>query len=121
MSLEFYKEFGLSIVDAVVHTTNKGQKRGGHYHPKESGKVEIFIPLLGTAKLSWHDRDRPIESHEEIMQSVLQTGLVYRVNPETCHQVLGESESDFVMLELNSVVYAGERDPDCEHGLKISR
>lgn len=122
LSLEFYKQFGLSIVDAVVHTTKKGERRGGHYHPKEDGKIEIFVPLLGAAKLIWHDRTTPDETHEEIMRPIFQNGnVIYRVSPETCHQVIGESESEFMMLEASSAIYVGKPDPDCEHGLKISR
>lgn len=122
MPLELYKEFGLNIVDAVIHTTKKGEKRGGHYHPRETGKVEIFVPLVGAAKLIWHDTTTPDKTHEELMYSIFQNGtFVYRVDPETCHQVVGESESEFMMLELSSIVYTGKRDPDCEHGLGISR
>jgi oxalate decarboxylase/phosphoglucose isomerase-like protein (cupin superfamily) len=122
LPLELYKEFGLSVLDVVVSTTKKGEKRGGHYHPRESGKVELFIPLVGTAKLLWHDRATPQRAHEELMCSLFQNGtVVYRVDSETCHQVTGESESEFMMLELSSTVYSGKRDPECEHGLKVSR
>ena len=122
LSLELSKEFGLSIVDAVLHTTKKGEKRGGHYHPRESGKVEVFVPLVGVAKLLWHDTSAPDKTYEELMHPIFQNeGMVYRVEPETCHQVVGESELDFMMIELSSAVYLGKRDPDCEHGLRVDR
>jgi hypothetical protein len=95
LALELYNALAFPVVDSVAHTILRGKHRGEHYHPKETGKIEVFVPLIGSAMLEWHETGFPTPRNSSlIMRGIWPKALtlperkyiakVYHVYPETC-------------------------------------
>lgn len=101
------------VRDIVLQTVRPNKWRGGHYHER---KTEWFLPLRGSAVLSWYDIDawNPKEK-TEVMIADMQNPKIFEIQPKTCHFVENNSEEDFYMLAISS------EDFDPDDNLKCSK
>jgi hypothetical protein len=122
--LELYDALPFPVVDSVAHTILKGKCRGEHYHSKETGKIEVFAPLIGEAILEWHETGFPTTRTNSVIMKGIWPRLrlpdkeyvvrVYLVYPDTCHRVI--ARTDFLMISMNNVRFvAGSDSKPCEY------
>ena len=101
------------VRDIVLQTVRPSKSRGGHYHER---KTEWFLPLKGSALLSWYDIDGwNVKEKTEPMTADMQNPKIFEIQPKTCHFVENRSEEDFYMLAISSEDY------DSEDSLKCSK
>jgi len=94
---------GKDARDVVLQTIRPHKIRGNHYHIK---KFEWFLPVRGSAVLTWFDRDdsNP-QKGTELMTADFQNPKLFEIQPNTCHLIENETEEDFYMLTFSTEDY----------------
>jgi len=104
---------GKDVRDIVFQTIRPHKIRGNHYHVK---KTEWFLPIKGSAVLSWSDVDGSSrEKHAVVMEADFKNPKLYEIQPKTCHTVENKSDEDFYMLALSSEDYDPQDNPKCQN------
>ena len=99
------------VRDIILQTIRPYKIRGNHYHLK---KTEWFLPIRGTAVLSWSDIDGPDkERHTSVMKADFEDLQIYQIQPKTCHSITNISSEDFYMLAISSEDFNKEDNLSC--------
>ena len=78
---------------------NKGQAKGGHYHPEA---VEWFTIIRGSALLKLEDMD----THEtREIEMALEKAITVFIPNNVAHIVINKGDSDFILLAYTDKLY----------------